>query len=338
MKILAFAGSAPNTLDWISRPKGGENGLVPCRHEVLRLVLVALCLAAWSLAPAPGLAQSAAPAKKFHHAKKFTQGLLWRVSKPGHAPSYVFGTIHLADPRVLDIPDAVAGALAQSKRYYMESFQGEREEARFFEAAQFEDGRRLEALIGAEAYARVAAYLRERGVQEEVIARLKPWAALANLTVTPEDYERVTLDQKLAALARGRHLRVLGLEGIEEQIAVFDRIPLATQIDLLKHALDNRDYFVTMVEPTIQAWMKRDLAGLIAVQERTAARFPEMAEHYRILFKRVVENRSIVMAYRLYMPLREGRAFIAVGANHLYGERGMLALIAKQGYRVQRVY
>ena len=269
---------------------------------------------------------------------RFTKGLLWRVSKAGSAPSYVFGTIHLADPRVLDIPDPVSRALARSRRYYRESIQGVREAARLFEAGQFDDERRLEPLIGADAYAKVAAMLRERSVPDDVIARLKPWAVLTNLTVTPEDYEGVTLDQKLLELAGARRLRVVGLEGIEEQIAVFDRIPLDTQVALLRHTLAHRDELAAMIEPTIQAWMNRDLEGIHRAGYRAAQRYPEVAEHYRVLHRRVVENRSIVMAHRLFMPLREGGNFVAVGANHLYGEEGMLALIEKQGYRVERVY
>jgi len=269
---------------------------------------------------------------------RFTKGLLWRVSKAGSTPSYVFGTIHVADPRVLDVPDPVSRALARSRRYYMESVQGVREAARLFEAGQFDDQRRLEPLIGADAYAKVAAMLRDRGVPDDVIARLKPWAVLTNLTVTPEDYEGVTLDQKLLELARARKLRVVGLEGIEEQIAVFDRIPADTQVALLRHALDHRDELAAMIEPTIQAWMRRDLDGIHRASYRAAERYPEVAEHYRVLHRRVVENRSIVMAHRLFMPLREGGNFVAVGANHLYGEEGMLALIEKQGYRVERVY
>jgi hypothetical protein len=203
---------------------------------------------------------------------------------------------------------------------------------------QFDDGRRLEPLIGAGAYARVLEMLRERQVPDEVIARLKPWAVLANLTVTPEDYEKLTLDQRLVEVARKRKLRVLSLEGVEEQIGVFDRIPLDTQVDLLKHALEHRDELAAMIEPTIRAWMNRDLAGVHLASTRAAEHYPEVAEHYRILFQRVVENRSVVMAHRLFVPLREGRAFVAVGANHLYGAGGMLALIEKQGYRVERVY
>jgi uncharacterized protein YbaP (TraB family) len=271
-------------------------------------------------------------------ADRFAKGLLWRVSRAGVASSYVFGTIHVADPRVLEIPDPVTRALANSRRYYTESVQGEREAQRFLEAGQFDDGRRLEPLIGAEAYTKVSAMLRERQVPDDVIARLKPWAALANVTVTPEDYEKVTLDQKLIGLAHERKLRVLGLEGIEEQISVFDRIPLETQIELLKHALDHRDELAAMLEPAIRAWLNRDLASVHSASTRAAERYPEVAGHYRILYQRVVDARSIVMAHRLFVPLRDGGAFVAVGANHLYGEAGMLALIEKQGYRVERVY
>lgn len=297
----------------------------------LRIILAALCVAL-AAAPAPTFSRPA------QLTEKFGKGLLWRVSKRGIHPSYVFGTIHVADPRVLDVPEAVGRALLRSRYYYVESIQGEREAARFFEAAQFEDGRRLEPLIGAKAYAQAADVLRAREVPEDVIARIKPWAVLINLTVAPEDYEKVTLDQKLLELARENGLRVIGLESVEEQISTFDRIPLETQVALLRHALAHRDELAALLEPTIEAWLRRDLAGIHAADARVVKRFPEMAEHYRLLDKVVVEDRSVVMARRLFMPLRDGRAFVAIGADHLYGVHGVLALIERQGYRVERVY
>lgn len=280
----------------------------------------------------PGRA-GAAPAKT-----RFGRGLLWRVSRRNTAPSYIFGTIHVADPRVLDLSEAVLDAFARCRRLLVETLYARPEEARFFDAGQFEDGTRLEALIGADAFGKVAVQLRARKLPEDVIARIKPWAALANLTVTPEDYERFTLDQMLTRVARERGMRVMGLEGVEEQIAVFDGIPMETQIALLKHGLEHRDFLVSMIEPTIQAWLKRDLSGIRAVHDRIAARFPEVAAHYRVLQQRVVRNRSVVMAHRLFIPLREGRNFIAVGADHLYGDDSVLALVRAQGYRLARAY
>jgi uncharacterized protein YbaP (TraB family) len=54
--------------------------------------------------------------------------------------------------------------------------------------------------------------------------------------------------------------------------------------------------------------------------------------------KRVVHDRSVVMAFRMQRELRRGAAFVALGALHLYGDKGVLALLEADGYRSTRVY
>ena len=54
--------------------------------------------------------------------------------------------------------------------------------------------------------------------------------------------------------------------------------------------------------------------------------------------KRVLYDRSVVMAYRMQRELRRGNAFVAVGALHLHGSRGVLALLEEDGYRATRVF
>jgi uncharacterized protein YbaP (TraB family) len=284
--------------------------------------------AALGLAFVPALAATA----------RFTRGVLWKVTRQGAAPSYVFGTIHLADPRVLELPPPVQRALEQSRRFAMETPSWEGHDWSMYEAAQFEDGRRLEALIGPEAFAQVRKVLAARGIPEQVIQRVKPWAALANLDVTPEGYESTTLDRKLFEMASARRMQIEALEGTTEHISVFEGIPVETQIAMLRHTLEHRDYLAGMIEPTLQAWLKRDLAGIHAVNERIVARFPAMAPHYRVFIRHLVDNRSVVMAHRLHVPLSRGGVFVAVGATHLYGAHGLLGLIEKQGYRLARVY
>lgn len=271
-------------------------------------------------------------------AERFTQGTLWRVTRGGIAPSHVFGTIHLADPRVLELPAAVLQALGRARSYAMEVPNWEGHDWRMYEAAQLPAGRSLEQLIGAEAFEKLSAELKRRGLPAQLLPSLKPWAALANIAVTPEGYEHATLDQKLFELARSRRLKIEALEGTEEHIAVFDGIPLETQVAMLRHTLEQRDYLASMIEPTLQAWLRRDLVGIRAVNERIVARFPAMAPHYALFMRHLVDNRSVVMAHRLHGKLRAGGVFVAVGATHLVGESGLLRLIERQGYRVQRVY
>ncbi|MFZ5557758.1 MAG: TraB/GumN family protein [Pseudomonadota bacterium] len=47
-------------------------------------------------------------------AQAFEQGLLWQVTAQGKVRGYVFGTIHLGDPRVAEIRPGVADALIAS--------------------------------------------------------------------------------------------------------------------------------------------------------------------------------------------------------------------------------
>jgi hypothetical protein len=57
-----------------------------------------------------------------------------------------------------------------------------------------------------------------------------------------------------------------------------------------------------------------------------------------VLTQQLVVNRSALMAYRLFLPLRRGGVFVAVGALHLLGEDGLLAQLRTQGYHLRRLY
>ena len=44
------------------------------------------------------------------------------------------------------------------------------------------------------------------------------------------------------------------------------------------------------------------------------------------------------MAFRMQRQLRRRGAFIALGALHLYGEKGVLALLVEDGWKAARMY
>ena len=57
-----------------------------------------------------------------------------------------------------------------------------------------------------------------------------------------------------------------------------------------------------------------------------------------LFLHRFNDARNRVMADRMAARLNRGGAFIAVGALHLPGERGLLSLLSQRGYTVTRVY
>ena len=285
-----------------------------------------------ALVALPGIAIAALPAELFSH------GLLFRVEAPGRPPSYIFGTLHSNDPRVTAIPAVVAEALAASRYLAPEVLVAQGELPEFFEAAQFDDARRLSDYFDADALARIRAALGAGAPAPDAFIRLKPWAVLLMLAQPQTQAGGFTLDEALVEAARRQRLHVIGLELPQEQVASLDAIPVASQVAIVQWLLAHRASLPAEHEAAVVAWLAQDLAGLAALTTAPGRADPAVARHFVQLEKHLVENRSVVMAHRLFLPLREGRVFVAVGALHLYGRKGLLELIRAQGYRIQRVY
>jgi uncharacterized protein YbaP (TraB family) len=269
-------------------------------------------------------------------AERYERGLLWRVSK-GKATSHVFGTIHDADARVALPPTPAEEAFARSRTLLVEFMPDAYSRERFTEAALFTDWQTLEEKIGADDFARVLERLAPTGLERDVIAKLKPWGALINLRHSVADAPE-SLDSRLLGQAHERRLAVFQMEGVEEQIFAFDECPMETQVALLKHSLAHHEELMALEDETIRAYLTRDLTAIWRLRERFIARYPEVAAHQAVMTKRLLYDRSVVMAYRMQRELRRGGAFVAVGALHLYGEKGVLALLQEDGYRTTRIY
>ena len=286
-------------------------------------VLAGLLCAAWP-------ARAARPGR-------FESGLLWRVSKPGVAPSHVYGTIHVADPRLAELPATVGEAFARARSLMLEFLPDAYSKERFVEAAMFLDQQTLAQKIGRADFERAVEQLQPAGLTREFISKMKPWGVLLNLR-NPGGAEGAPLDSILIEQARRRRLPLFQIEGVEEQIFTFDEFPMESQVALLKHSLVHRGELLALGEHTLKAYLERDLGGIWRLREEFLARHPQVAAHQAVMTKRVLYDRSVVMAFRMQRQLRRGNAFIALGALHLYGEKGVLALVEEDGYRVSRVY
>jgi len=294
--------------------------------------IVAACVlaAAW-VAATPALAAG-------EGREPFVRGLLFRLDKPGLPPSFVFGTMHSGDPRVTALPRAVTDAFGAVKTLAIENHLEDGEIDRFFAAAQFDDGRNLTDYFDPASLTAIRAALPAGAPPDNVLLRLKPWAVLLKLAEQPIADGGETLDEKLLGAARRRRLAIIGLELPDEQIAAFDAIPLGSQVALVRFVLAHRDALVRDHDAVLAAWLDRDLARLADLNRAPGRRHPEIAPHYAELTRHLIENRSAQMAHRLFLPLRAGRVFVAVGALHLHGERGLLVLLRDQGYHVSTVY
>jgi uncharacterized protein YbaP (TraB family) len=270
--------------------------------------------------------------------ERFARGLLWRVSAPGVPPSHVFGTLHAADARLAELPAAVRLAFDASRSLMLEYVADPYGNERFLEAAMFLDRRTLQETIGREDFERAYELLKPVGLTREFVNKMKPWGVLLNLRNSWQPAAAPTPDAQLYALALERRMAVAQVEEIEEQVFTFDELPMASQVALLRHGLAHLEELAALAERTLQAYLARDLGAIWHAQQEFARRHPGIAAHHAELVKRVLLDRSVVMAFRMQRELRRGRAFVALGALHLYGANGVLALLEQDGYRARRLY
>jgi hypothetical protein len=129
---------------------------------------------------------------------------------------------------------------------------------------------------------------------------------------------------------------VYGLETLQEQLDLFDTMPEADQIALLRDAVDNFQQLDTLHAELLAAYKQRDLGKLLTIYEASMRVGDQrLAEDFQL---RLIDERNQRMAERMQPYLQQGKAFVAVGALHLPGKDGLLERLQQQGYTLTRVY
>jgi len=260
-----------------------------------------------------------------------TGPLLWRVEGP--RPSYLFGTVHSADPRINAIAPAVTAALAACRSFHPEVDLSPEAAglmaARLFNPAAPD----LETCLPPRLWQRVKAAGARIGLPEPFLHRLSPGLAGLLFAAPPEESDiAATVDGQLAARSQALGLPVTPLETIDEQLDLFDRLGPAPAQAFLTEALDDLDAGHAQLARLLDAYASGDEARIAAVVEEE---FKSPA--VRALADPLLYHRNHIMAARVEPWLRKGGAFVAVGAAHLVGPRSVIALLRARGFKITRM-
>ncbi|MGH8660718.1 MAG: TraB/GumN family protein [Burkholderiales bacterium] len=270
-------------------------------------------------------------------AERYEYGLLWRIEGSGAAASHVFGTVHLADPRVASLPPRVAQEFDRARSLTLEAGIDPAGVMGLAGRMVYDDGRDLPGVAGAELFDRAARLTEGLGLPGPMLRMFRPWAVAVMLSVPPQDPANV-LDMVLErrAVEQGKPLHEL--ESMDEQISVLEGLSQEDQVALLRQAVDEYEGMSRRIGRVVDAYLARDLAGLWRVSQESVGAGEEERRLNEVFTRRVLHERNVRMVERAEARLKEGGAFIAVGALHLYGSSGVLSLLERRGWRVTRVY
>lgn len=272
----------------------------------------------------------------------FTKGLLWKIEAPessstADTPDYLFGTMHSDDPHITTVPEKVQHALAASDSFCMEMVPDTTAMMTMSKSMVFTNGKTLQAVIGDELFKQLTPLMMQRGIPAQALVMFKPWAAFLTLSVPPQK-TGMFLDLVLYEKAKQQHKRLCGLETAEEQVIVFEETSLEDQILLLQQIVKDPHAPDKQLARLTERYLARDIGGLIALSHEFDDATPQEQKSAEAFLRRLIDDRNVHMVERMLPRLQRGSAFIAVGALHLPGEKGILQLLAERGYTVSVVY
>jgi uncharacterized protein YbaP (TraB family) len=277
-------------------------------------------------------------------ASKVTNGhsIFWKIEKPGVEPSWLFGTMHSNDARVLELSDKFHDAFDKIDTLVLELKEVSNPNAIAMELFKHPEltmlpaDKTLDHLLPADEIAQIAAGLAKKGIPIAAVLRMRPWFLSMGLLTScgnPNSKDGYVLDRRLAEQAEENGVDVEGLETPLEQFQAMadlsDETMMKELLDVFKLPYSTNDMIGTLIElystgnSGLMKAFSEDLSG-----DKTAS---------LAFSKRVITDRNEVMAERILPYLERGNVMMAVGALHLPGDRGVVELLRKQGFTVTSV-
>ena len=264
--------------------------------------------------------------------------LLWKVSGNGlEKPSYLYGTIHMlcSDDAVLS-PNFIK-AIRNCDEVYLEvDMDNLFEMLGVVGKMKMHGDTTLKDLLNEEDYKKVKAYFESKGsmMPFSMLETFKPMLAASTLEEGSLPCDNTTMmEQVIMREAKENSKKVRGLETMSYQAGILDSIPYKLQAEQLVSYIDNAgkgDKDDKMMEEMFEAYKKQDLGKLekmMVDSDIGMAGFTDILLYHR--------NQNWVKKLKTLMP--EKALIIAVGAGHLPGDKGLINLLRKEGYRVTPV-
>lgn len=260
--------------------------------------------------------------------------LLWEITGPGQSrPSYLFGTIHLICPADFSLSDSLKAVVARTQQVALEVDMGDPAMmASMMKTMNMADGNGLKTLVSEGEYVKLNRFFRDSvGVSLAMFEKVKPFILMgplfnAVLSCQPESYE-----MELIGLANKQKTEVIGLETMDEQMALFDSIPYRDQIKMI----------LTMIDSLPKARQEfRDLVSLYKSQKVNDLYQMTMKSDYGMEGNEeiLLFDRNKKWIPRIQKIMAEKPTLFAVGAAHLGGERGVISLLRQEGYKVRAIF
>ncbi len=258
--------------------------------------------------------------------------LLWEISGKGiTVPSYLFGTFHLLCKEDINFSPSLKKAVTGSNEVYLElDLDDPATLMGGLMLMNMKGGKKLKDLYSPDAYKRVLDYFKDSlKTPLALFQSMKPEFLVALLYPKMMPCNTVSsIDEEIMKLAKAGKKEIKGLETMAYQASLLDSIPYEKQAEELLNTIDSMDKSRTYFDLMLTAYKNQQLNAIEKIVND-----PEsgMENNQDIL----LDNRNKNWVDQLNIIMIKEPVFVAVGAGHLVGKMGLIALLRKEGYRVR---
>jgi len=261
--------------------------------------------------------------------------VLWSVQ--GHSNVvYLMGSIHVLRQSDYPLDPALLAAYASSQTLVMEIDLSELDsgdvQQQMLQAAMLADGRTLQDVLGSDQFRRASALSQEVGVPLETLQQFKPWfvaESITQLQLMQLGFDpSAGIEMYFLQRARTDGKTIQGLETAQDQIELFDSMPLDRQSRYLMASLGEAKTLPTQVDQMVRAWRRGDTAWFAAQMQKEFGDDPEL---YRSVL--VARNRKWLPKIESFLKDRQNYLVI-VGTGHLAGTDSVIEMLRRDGYAV----
>jgi uncharacterized protein YbaP (TraB family) len=265
--------------------------------------------------------------------------LFWEVPTD-RGTIWLLGSLHLARADIYPLRREIMSAFESSGTLVVEVDIGGANQfavqQRMLELGTYPAGKSIEDDLSAQTWKDLQARLDASGLPAYMMMQLKPGLVVTTLTtmemlklgLNPE----LGVDKHFLTLARGSK-PIAELETVDQQIGLLLDFPNPNL--LVQQTLAQMDGLEATMNELISMWKRGDAPGLRKlVLDDELSRHPE----FRPLQERLFDQRNRAMTDRiLQMQASGGDYFVVVGAGHLLGDQGIVALLAKRGLKPRQL-
>lgn len=266
---------------------------------------------------------------------------MWRVSD-GDSRIYLLGTIHALPKGVSWTTPAYKAAMADAEVTVFECDIESRFARTSMASLVYERGanpswQKLSDILGKERFERLVAVADIYGISTRSLERMRPWMAALQVSAAAlrdAGYQgSLGVEKVVLADAKAEGDKLAMLETVEGQVKAFESLDGPEMIKNFDASISEIINMKRQIEPLLEAWQKGDLAALerlSSVEMRKSA-----PQAYKVLL--VNRNRAWIDSIEHWLARKQKDYFVAVGAAHLVGPDSVIAMLEKNGHKVERI-